>query len=279
MHNKLLNNKPSNSASTASSPVGVMDSGVGGISVLHHIRQRLPHESIYYVADSLYAPYGNKSPAEITERCFAISDFLIAQGVKALVVACNTATAASIQAMREKYDLPIIGMEPAVKPAVKASRNGVIGVLATVGTIKSAQYAALLANYGEGVKVVAQGCVGLVECLERGELTEKTTRELVNCYLQPLLDNQADTIVLGCTHYPFLRPLIEQIVGPNIAVIDTGEAVSLQLQKKLIEQDLLMPNTDSGVEVVFWTNSQSVTAPAVIQTLYGSVANIEQLAV
>jgi glutamate racemase len=273
MQKKLLNNKPSNSL-----PIGMMDSGVGGISVLNHIRQRLPHESIYYVADSLYAPYGNKSPAEITERCFAITDFLIAQGIKALVVACNTATAASIQAMREKYDLPIIGMEPAVKPAVKASRNGVIGVLATVGTIKSAQYAALLANYGEGVKVFAQGCVGLVECVERGELAEDTTLKLVKSYLQPLLDNHADTIVLGCTHYPFLRPLIEQIVGSNVAVIDTGEAVSVQLQKKLIEQDLLMPSAGDA-KVVFWTNSQSTTAPAVIQALYGSVANIEQLAV
>lgn len=273
MHNKLLNNKPSNSL-----PIGMMDSGVGGISVLHHIRQRLPHENIYYVADSLYAPYGNKSPAEITDRCFAISDFLIARGVKALVVACNTATAAAIQAMREKYDLPIIGMEPAVKPAVKASRNGVIGVLATVGTIKSAQYAALLANYGEGVNVLAQGCIGLVECVERGELTEETTRQLLKDYLKPLLANDADTIVLGCTHYPFLRPLIEQIVGPQIAVIDTGEAVSLQLQKKLNEQNLLL-SSNRNAEVVFWTNNQSAIAPAVIQTLYGSVANIEQLAV
>ena len=255
-----------------------MDSGVGGISVLHHVRKRLPHESIYYVADSLYAPYGNKSSAEITKRCFAIGDFLIAQGVKALVVACNTATAASIQAMRERYHLPIIGMEPAVKPAVNASRNGVIGVLATVGTIKSAQYAALLANYGEGVQVIAQGCEGLVECVERGELVEGATWQLLARYLKPLLDHQADTIVLGCTHYPFLRPLIEQMVGSQVAVIDTGDAVSLQLQKKLIEQDLLIPSADYP-EIVFWTNSQSVTAPAVIQALYGSVANIEQLAV
>lgn len=273
MQNNLLNNKPSNSL-----PIGIMDSGVGGISVLQHIQQRLPQESIYYIADSLYAPYGNKSPEEITERCFAISDFLIAQGIKALVVACNTATAASIQALREKYDLPIIGMEPAVKPAVKASRNGVIGVLATVGTIKSAQYAALLANYSDGVKVLAQGCEGLVECVERGELTEIETQQLVESYLQPLLDNGADTIVLGCTHYPFLRPLIAQIAGPQVAVIDTGQAVSLQLQKKLTEQGLLVSNA-SKAEVVFWTNSQSEMASEVIQTLYGRDAHIQHLSV
>ncbi len=273
MQNNLLNNKASNSL-----PIGIMDSGVGGISVLQHIRLLLPHEHIYYVADSLYAPYGNKSSAEITERCFAITDFLMAQGIKALVVACNTATAASIQAMREQYDLPIIGMEPAVKPAVKASRNGVIGVLATVGTIKSAQYAALLANYGAGVKVLAQGCVGLVECVERGELEQAATRQLVQTYLTPLLESGADTIVLGCTHYPFLRPLIEQMAGPNIAVIDTGQAVSLQLQNKLAEQALLRLDRNEA-EVIFWTNSQAETAPTVIQTLYGSPALIKPLAV
>jgi glutamate racemase len=273
MHNHLLNNKPSYSL-----PIGIMDSGVGGISVLHHVRKRLPNESIYYVADSLYAPYGNKSATEITERCFAISNFLIAKGVKALVVACNTATAASIQAMREQYDLPIIGMEPAVKPAVNASRNGVIGVLATVGTIKSAQYAALLANYGTGVTVLAQACVGLVECVERGALATASTRQLLARYLQPLLDNNADTIVLGCTHYPFLRPLIEEIVGSDIAVIDTGDAVSLQLQKKLAEKKLLVQNNHDA-EVVFWTNSQLATAVTVMQTLYGHPVNIQQLTI
>jgi glutamate racemase len=273
MQNNLLNNKPSYSL-----PIGIMDSGVGGISVLNHIRKRLPHESIYYVADSLHAPYGNKSSAEITERCFAISNFLIAQGIKALVVACNTATAASIQAMREQYHLPIIGMEPAVKPAVKASRNGIIGVLATVGTIKSAQYAALLANYGAGVTVLAQACIGLVECVERGELATETTRQLLVRYLQPLLDSNADTIVLGCTHYPFLRPLIEEIAGSDIAVIDTGHAVSLQLQKKLAEQKLLVQN-NHDTEVVFWTNSQLATAPAVMAALYGDAVNVQPLIV
>ncbi len=253
----------------------MMDSGVGGISVLNHIRQLLPHESIYYIADSLYAPYGNKTSTEITERCFAISDFLIAQGVKAIVVACNTATAAAIKSMRARYSIPIIGMEPAVKPAAMASKNGIIGVLATVGTIKSAQYAALLETYGAGVTVLAQGCDGLVERVESGALADGATRHLLNQYLAPLLDGGADTIVLGCTHYPFLRPLIAEIVGSHIAVIDTGKAVSAQLQKKLFEAELLASETQQA-DVLFWTNSQSNEASKVIQQLYGDAVEVKQ---
>ena len=157
------------SSSINNQAIGVMDSGVGGISVLKHIRVLLPFEHLMYVADSKYAPYGNKTAEEITARCMVVADYLIAQDVKALVVACNTATAAAIDTMRSTYDVPIIGMEPAVKPAAAATKNGVIGVLATVGTLKSAQFAALLESYGRNVKVVTQGCVGLVECIERGE--------------------------------------------------------------------------------------------------------------
>jgi glutamate racemase len=263
MHYKILNNKQSNTR-----PIGVMDSGVGGISVLKHIRAILPQESIAYVADSLYAPYGNKTAEQIIERCFKVADFLLSQQVKAIVVACNTATAAAIKDMRARYDLPIVGMEPAVKPAAQASKNGVIGVLATVGTLKSAQYAALLEHYGTGVQVIAQGCEGLVECVESGALNDDATRSLLQKYLQPLLAGGADTIVLGCTHYPFLRPLIAEILGPEIAIIDTGKAVSVQLQKKLLEASLLTDRAKQP-EVVFWTNSPSNQTSAVIQQLCG----------
>jgi glutamate racemase len=173
-----------------------MDSGVGGISVLKHIHALLPQEELLYFADSQHAPYGNKSAKEIQARCFEIADFLIAKEIKALVVACNTATAAAIDALRNKYpNLPIIGMEPAVKPAAEATRNGIIGVLATVGTLKSAQFAALLESYGRNVEVVTQGCIGLVECIERGELNAEETRNLIRQYCAPLLAHDADTIV------------------------------------------------------------------------------------
>ena len=257
-------------------PVAVFDSGVGGISVLKHIHALLPHESLLYFADSQYAPYGNKSPELITERCIAIADFLIAKNAKALVVACNTATAAAIDILREKYTMPIIGMEPAVKPAAAATKNGIIGVLATVGTLKSAQFAALLENYGRNVEVVTQACVGLVECIERGELNHDTTKALLQQYCQPLLDEGADTIVLGCTHYPFVRHLIEQIVGKNVAIIDTGAAVAKHLQKKLAEQDLLA--SENGLaNIQFWTNSQAENAKQVISLLWGDNVTVESL--
>lgn len=260
-------------------PIGVFDSGVGGISVLKHIHTLLPHEDLSYVADSKYAPYGSRTPAEITARCFEIADFLIAQNAKALVVACNTATAAAIDAMRAKYDLPIIGMEPAVKPAAAATKNGIIGVLATVGTLKSAQFAALLETYGRNVEVVTQACVGLVECVERGELSNQSTLELIQQYCKPLLDEDADTIVLGCTHYPFVRPLIEQMVGAEVALIDTGVAVAKHLQKRLFELDLLAETkqVNQFSKVIFWTNSGANNTKQVISQLWGIEAKVLHL--
>lgn len=257
-------------------PIAVFDSGVGGISVLKHIHALLPHEQLLYVADSKYAPYGNKTPEEIQARCFEIADFLIAKDAKALVVACNTATAAAIDALRDKYTLPIIGMEPAVKPAAEASKNGIIGVLATTGTLKSAQFAGLLESYGRNVKVVTQACVGLVECIERGELNAASTRSLIQQYCSPLLAEGADTIVLGCTHYPFVRYVIEQVVGSQVALIDTGAAVAKQLKRQLEEQELLS-TSKQPVDVQFWTNSTAENAKQVIEALWGKSAEIKLL--
>lgn len=257
----------------SSQPIGVMDSGVGGISVLKHIHALLPHENLLYMADSKYAPYGNRTSEEITARCFAIADFLITQNVKALVVACNTATAAAIDAMRKKYTLPIIGMEPAVKPAAEASKNGVVGVLATVGTLKSAQFAALLESYGRNVKVVTQACVGLVECVERGELDTPNTKALIRQYCAPLLTEGADTLVLGCTHYPFVKQAIGEIVGDKITLIDTGAAVAKQLKRQLDEKKLLSANHQSAA-VQFWTNSDAANAKQVISQLWGQSATV-----
>lgn len=261
------------------SPIGVFDSGVGGISVLKHIHALLPHEDLLYVADSKYAPYGSKTPAEITARCFEIADFLIAKNAKALVVACNTATAAAIDAMRAKYDLPIIGMEPAVKPAAAATKSGVVGVLATVGTLKSAQFAALLESYGRNVDIVTQACVGLVECIERGELTHQSTLELVQQYCKPLLDVGADTIVLGCTHYPFVRPLIEQVVGSDVTLIDTGAAVAKHLKKRLLALNFLADakTVNQSAEITFWTNSELAKPQLIIDQLWGRAAQVNFL--
>lgn len=278
----MINNviKPSNDLNipTANQPIGVLDSGVGGITVLQHIHALLPQEQLLYFADSLYAPYGNKTEVEIQSRCIEIADFLKTKQVKAIVVACNTATAAAIDLLREKNPLlPIIGMEPAVKPAAAASHNGVIGVLATVGTLKSAQFAALLESYGRNVKVITQGCIGLVECIERGELHHQSTYELLRQYCQPLLAEGADTIVLGCTHYPFVKEIIQQIVGPHVTLIDTGEAVAKQLQQRLVALDLLAdfnPSQSPTPKVSFFTNSPTEYAQRVIKQLWQSAAPI-----
>jgi len=264
---------------TDNRPIGVFDSGVGGISVLKHIHTLLPHENLLYVADSKHAPYGNKTGEEITARCIEIADFLIAKNVKALVVACNTATAAAIDILRAKYNCPIIGMEPAVKAAALASQNGIIGVLATVGTLKSAQFAALLENYGRNVKVVTQACVGLVECIERGEIESPETKALITKYCKPLLDEGADTVVLGCTHYPFVRSLIEQVVGDKVALIDTGAAVANQLEKRLIELKLQTNNNQCKQlrKINFWTNSHFENTNLVIEKLWGNSPAIFRL--
>lgn len=254
-------------------PIGVFDSGVGGISVLKHIRAILPDEDLLYFADSRYAPYGNKSPEFICDRAIVLSDFLLAQGAKALVVACNTATAAAVTMLRDRYSLPIIAMEPAVKPAAAATKTGVIGVLATSGTLKSAQFAGLLEHYGQHVQVVTQACHGLVECIERGELDADSTKALLQTYVQPLLDAGADTLVLGCTHYPFVRHLIEELVGKDVVLVDTGAAVAKHLKHRLEDADILADAGPSG-HVRFWTNSQAPDATQVISQLWGVAADV-----
>ena len=237
--------------------------------MLKHIHALLPNEDLIYLADSKYAPYGNKTAEEIIQRCLILSDDLLQKNVKAIVVACNTATAAAIDMLRETFDIPIIGMEPAVKPAAEASKNGIIGVLATVGTLKSAQFAALLESYGRNVKVITQGCVGLVECIERGELNTPETKALIRQYTSPLLAEGADTIVLGCTHYPFVAHLIQHIVGDKITLIDTGAAVAKQLKRQLEEKGLLSVSQQKA-EVKFWTNSEAENAEQVTEKLWGS---------
>ena len=257
-------------------PIGVFDSGVGGISVLRHIHAALPNESLVYCADSRFAPYGSKSPQAIRGRALYLTDFLLDQGVKALVIACNTATAAAVAQLRERYELPIVGMEPAVKPAAAATKTGVVGVLATSGTLASAQFAALLESYGRHITVVTEACHSLVECIERGELDGGETRRLLALYVSPLLQAGADTIVLGCTHYPFVRSLIEELVGPDVTLIDTGAAVARQLQKRLDGAALQAAPGGQG-RVRFWSNGEMPQAAAVITRLWGTGAEVGAL--
>jgi glutamate racemase len=260
-----------------SNPIGVFDSGVGGLSVLRHIRDELPAEHLLYVADSAYAPYGVKTPLEIQARTLQLAGFLVDRGAKALVIACNTATAAAAEMLRSKFSLPIIAMEPAVKPAVAATRSGVVGVLATSGTLKSAQFAALLENYGQGVRVTTQSGHGLVECVERGALDTAKTRDLLWGYVRPLLEDGADTLVLGCTHYPFLKPLIEEMTEGKVAIIDTGAAVARQVGRRLAESGLQRIKQDEPGGVVFWSSGEIGQAREIMSLLWGAPTAVEAL--
>jgi len=241
-------------ADQAAAPVGVFDSGVGGLSVLAEIQRLLPNESLLYVADCGHIPYGEKSPEFIRQRCRLVAEFFREQGAKAMVLACNTATVAAVADLREQYpNWPLVGMEPAVKPAAAATRSGVVGVLATTGTLQSAKFAALLDRFASDVRVITQPCPGLVECIEAGDLSSPTLRDLLQGYLKPLLDAGCDTLMLVRTQYPFLKPLLAQMVPPSIAIIDTGAAVARQLQRLLGERNLL---SDGPVrDTQFWTSS------------------------
>ncbi len=225
---------------------------MGGLSVLREIHALLPAEHLHYVADSGFVPYGERSAGQIQARVGDLAAFLIAHGAKALVVACNTATAAAVPWLRERLGLPVIGMEPAVKPAAAVSRNGTVGVLATSGTLSSSRFAGLLDRYGQGLHVITQPCPGLVDAVERGELDSAETRALLAGYLEPLLHQGADTVILGCTHYPFLQPLLQELLPPSIRVIDTGPAVARELQRRLEAEGLRRAGGGIGT-VRYWT--------------------------
>lgn len=248
-------------------PIGVFDSGVGGLSVLHEIRRALPGEDLLYVADSGHAPYGDKSQQFIEQRSIAITEFLVSQNAKAIVVACNTATGAAVATLRSRFSLPIIAMEPAVKPAAANTKSGVIGVLATSRTLASDNFVKLFARYGEDVEILGQACPGLVEQVEAGDLSGDKTRLLLGRYVLPLLERGADTLVLGCTHYPFLAPLIQKIAGPGVAVIDSGSAVARQLHRRLEVVDLLADADRAGTEC-FWTSAVLDKAKPLVSQLW-----------
>lgn len=224
--------------SFSDAPVGIFDSGLGGLSVLRAVRAQLPAERLIYVADSRYAPYGERDDDFIADRTLAIGEWLVSQGAKALVVACNTATAQSIAMVRERMSIPLVGVEPGIKPAALASRSRIAGVLATPGTLRSARFQALLERHAAGCRMLCQPGHGLVEAVERGDAGSPELLALLRGYLAPMLDAGADTLVLGCTHYPFLDTAIRSIVGDRMTLIDTGVAVARQLQRVLDERAL-----------------------------------------
>lgn len=267
----------------AGAPVGVFDSGVGGLSVLREIRHRLPAETLYYVADSGHAPYGDKTPAYVQARAEHIIDWLAQQGCKAVVVACNTVTGLSIQPLRERFpQLPIVAIEPAVKPAAQQTRSGVVGVLATRNTVQSTGLARLIAQHAQGVTVLPQACPGWVERVERGELYGPGTDIAVAEQVHPLLKAGADTLVLGCTHYPFLRATIERVAGPGVQVLDPAAAVARELERRLHALNLNANHlaTEDGASAGtehFWTSGDLNQGQRVMQTLWHRPVTVRPL--
>ncbi|MDD2702383.1 MAG: glutamate racemase [Sideroxydans sp.] len=258
--------------------IGVFDSGVGGLSVLQYIREALPEARLIYVADSGHVPYGGRSAAFIEARGMALTRFLLSQGAEAIVIACNTATAAAAAPLRRQFSkIPFIGMEPAVKPAVAATQSKVVGVLATVGTLESARFAALLEKYAGDVRIVTQGCPGLVDLVERGDLRSIEARRLVERYTAPLLEAGADTFILGCTHYPFLAPLIREVVGEQIALIDTGAAVARELKRRVDTE--LPPCMQMGVvgDEIFHSSGDIERATRIVSQLWGADVTVQPL--
>jgi glutamate racemase len=221
-------------------------------------------------------PYGDKSRAFVEQRSIAITEFLIKQGAKAIVVACNTATSAAITTLRGRFRLPVIGVEPALKPAAQKTRSGIIAVLATSGTLSGDKFTSLHERIARDVEVLTQPCAGLVELVEAGELTTTKTRALVERYVLPLLERGADTLVLGCTHYPFLASLIREVAGPDVSVIDPSPAVARELLRRLEEGRLISGQTSAGSER-FWTTGSADHVAQLVVVLWGTECIVQQM--
>jgi glutamate racemase len=256
-------------------PVGIFDSGVGGLSVLREIRIAMPAESIDYVADSANAPWGDRPREFVRERASKIAQFLLTQGVKAIVIGSNTGTAGSAEALRSALSIPVVGIEPGIKPAVAATRTGVVGAIVPAAVSESDRLASLLDRFGSDVKVIVQPVPGLVEHVEAGDLDGPELKRMVEGYVRPMLDAGADTIVLGSTHYVFLKPVIAELAGPNVSLIETGAAVARQLARVLDERGLRAEGSAGGER--FWTSGDPATSGRVISSLLGREIRVEKL--
>jgi len=251
---------------TDNSPIGIFDSGVGGISIWKEIHQLLPNESTIYLADSINAPYGQKSKQEIINLCIKNTELLLEKGCKIIVVACNTATTNAIKYLRKTYDVPFIGIEPAIKPAALNSKTKVIGVLATKGTLSSELFNNTTELYSENIKIIEQVGVGLVELIESGNIDSSEMTVLLTKYLTPMIKENIDYLVLGCSHYPFLIPKIKNILPENISIIDSGKAVAKQVQSILNKKNTFYTNNNSKNE--FYTNYNTQVIRAILNGSY-----------
>ena len=253
--------------------IGVFDSGIGGLSILDEALRQLPQHDYIYLADSANAPYGEKSSEWIAARSLILCQYLASKGCDAIVVACNTATAEAIKQIRAELSIPIIGVEPGIKPAAMQSQNGIVGVLATEATLNSDKFNALLATLPDHCRFIKQSGAGLVPLIEAGKADSGETLDLLGKHLQPILDAGSDTLVLGCTHYPFLRKSIRKLLGETITLIDTSDAVIKQLERQL---ETLGLNPDSGERgsITFMSSKNEASLLAMAKDLLSSNLNL-----
>jgi len=259
------------------SPIGIFDSGVGGLSVLRAIRARIPNESILYFGDQGHIPYGPRPMEQIRDFSEAITNFLLDRNAKLIVVACNTASAAALKYLREKFPhVKFVGMEPAVKPAAERTQTGRVGVLATPATFQGALYASVVERFANGVELYQNTCNGLVQRIEQGNLSGDETRKILEDALQPMLEKNIDTVVLGCTHYPFVIPLIEEIVGENVRVIDPAPSVAKQAQR-LLEAGGVISETESKGMIKIFTSGDPEVLKSQLPLLLGEGGEVEKV--
>ncbi len=259
-------------------PIGIFDSGVGGLSVLRAIRSQFPCQPVIYFADQEHVPYGRRPLEEVRAFSEEITRFLLAQGARLVVVACNTASAAALHALRGTFStVPFVGMEPAVKPAAEATHTGVVGVLATTATFQSALYASVLERFAAGVQVLQDPCPGLVSQIESGDLDGPLTRQILTRALTPMLSAGIDTIVLGCTHYPYVIPVIQELAGPSVRVIDPAPSVARQAGRLLAASGWLCQGGQPA-QPRFITSGAPSAFTALLPLLLGETGSVEAVA-
>lgn len=263
---------------TNAHPIGILDSGFGGLSVARAVRATLPHENILYTADCGHAPWGDRTDAFIDARVDAQVAFLLEHSIKALVIACNTATAVSAARLRARYDFPIVGIEPAVLPAARQTTSGVIGVMATTKTLSSDKYRHLRAQVPTDIRVLDCPCPGLMDCVEKGAFCAPETQALLDTYVSPLIKAGADSLVLGCTHYPFLMPAIARTAGPGVRLIDPAPAVAQQLRRRLDAAGLLN-DTNAPGQASFYTSDARPEREAILRLLWPGHPSLHPMSV
>lgn len=259
-----------------SNPIGVFDSGIGGVSVLTAIRNELPTLDLIYVGDNAHLPYGEKTMEEIRSYTKGVIDFLISKGCKVIVIACNTASAAALKFLRTEFpDTVFIGMEPAVKPAAEQTQTGVVGVMATTATFQGELFASVVERFANGVKVIQQPCPGLVQQIEAGELDSPRTEKMLREWIEPMMQQNIDRLVLGCTHYPFVRDAIRKIVGEKVTIIDPAPAIAKQV-RRVVETKNAIPETGHG-STTWFTSGNPIQFAHALHQLIGQNYKVNQL--